>query len=145
MDVIKIRGSMNSMAIVRTDDVSKVKIALYNLVRYANLTFSDKARKLEPTFADNILTHIMKSQLKACCSYASIVPLEDQAGVAIGRFKKIHPPAHVIIVSPRHEIYHELVNYVRIYYILARIIKDSCAYIKVGREGNENSVWDPFP
>jgi len=112
MDVIKIRGSMNSMAIVRTDDVSKVKIALYNLVRYANLTFSDKARKLEPTFADNILTHIMKSPLKACCSYAAIVPLEDQASVAIGRLKKIHPPAHVIIVSPRHEIYHELVNYV---------------------------------
>jgi len=114
MDVIKIRGRMNSMAVVRADDLSKVKIALYNLVRYANLTFSDKARKLEPTFADNILTHIMKSPLRTCCSYAAIVPLEDQASVAIGRLKKIHPPAHVIIVSPRHEIYHELVNYVDI-------------------------------
>ncbi len=105
---------MNSMAVVRADDISKVKIALYDLVRYANLTFSDKARKLEPTFADNILTHIMKSPLKACCSYAAIVSLEDQASVAIGRLRKIHPPAHVIIVSPRHEIYHELVNYVDI-------------------------------
>lgn len=103
---------MNSMAVVRADDISKVKIALYDLVRYANFTFSDRARKLEPSFADNILTHIMKSPLKACCSYAAIVPLEDQASVAIGRLRKIHPPAHVIIVSPRHEIYHELVNYV---------------------------------
>ena len=105
---------MNSMAVVRADDVSKVKIALYDLVRYANLTFSDQARKLEPTFADNILTHIMKSPLRSCCSSAAIVPLEDQASVAIGRLRKIHPPAHVIIVSPRHEIYHELVNYVDI-------------------------------
>ncbi len=105
---------MNSMAVVRADDISKVKIALYDLVRYANLTFSDRARKLEPTFADNILTHIMKSPLRACCTYAAIVPLEDQASVAIGRLRKIHPPAHVIIVSPRHEIYHELVNYVDI-------------------------------
>ena len=105
---------MNSMAVVRADDASKVKIALYDLVRYANLTFSDQARKLEPTFADNILTHIMKSPLRACCSSAAIVPLEDQASVAIGRLRKIHPPAHVIIVSPRHEIYHELVNYVDI-------------------------------
>ncbi len=103
---------MNSMAVVRADDASKVKIALYDLVRYANLTFSDRARKLEPTFADNILTHIMKSPLKVCCSSAAIVSLEDQASVAIGRLRKIHPPAHVIIVSPRHEIYHELVNYV---------------------------------
>ena len=69
---------------------------------------------MEPTFADNILTHIMKSPLRACCSSAAIVPLEDQASVAIGRLRKIHPPAHVIIVSPRHEIYHELVNYVDI-------------------------------
>jgi len=115
MDIIKNRGEkMNSMAVVRADDVSKVKIALYDLVRYANLTFSDRARKLEPTFADNILTHIMKSPLRACCAYAAIVPLEDQASVAIGRLRKIHPPAHVIIVSPRHEIYHELVNYVDI-------------------------------
>lgn len=105
---------MNSMAVVRADDPSKVRIALYDLVRYAHLTFADNARKLEPTFADNILTHIMKSPLKACCSAAAIVPLEDQASIAIGRLRKIHPPAHVIIVSPRHEIYHELVNYVDI-------------------------------
>ena len=113
--MIKNKGEkMNSMAVVRADDASKVKIALYDLVRYANLTFSDRARKLEPTFADNILTHIMKSPLKACCLAAAIVPLQDQASIAIGRLRKIHPPAHVIIVSPRHEIYHELVNYVDI-------------------------------
>jgi len=103
---------MNSMAVVRADDVSNVKIALYDLIRYANLTFSGRARKLEPTFADNILTHIMKSPLRASCSFAAIVPLEDQASVAIERLRKIHPPAHVIIVSPRHEIYHVLINYV---------------------------------
>jgi hypothetical protein len=37
------------------------------------------------------------------------------------------------------------VDPVRIYYILARIIKHSCTYIKVGREGNKHRVWDPFP
>lgn len=105
---------MNSMAVVRADDMSRVRIALYDLVRYGRMTFADHARKLEPTFADNILTRIMKRPLKACCSAAAIVPLEDQAGIAIGRLRKIHPPAHVIIVSPRHEIYHELANYVEI-------------------------------
>ena len=34
------------------------------------------------------------------------------------------------------------VDPVRIYYILARIIKHSCTYIKVGREGNENVSKD---
>jgi len=113
MDLLKNKGvSMNSMAVVRADDVSKVKIALCDLIRYGHLTFADKARKLEPAFADNILVHVMKSALISSCEAAAIVPLNDQASVAIGRLRKIHPPAHVIIVSPRHEIYHELINYV---------------------------------
>ncbi len=105
---------MNSMAVVRADDASKVKIALCDLVRYGHITFADSARKLEPAFADNILIHVMKSPLRSSCAAAAIVPLVDQASIAIGRLRKIHPPAHVIIVSPRHEIYHELVNYVDI-------------------------------
>lgn len=113
MELLKNKGvSMNSMAVVRADDLSKVKIALCDLIRYGHLTFADKARKLEPAFADNILVHVMKSALISSCEAAAIVPLTDQASVAIGRLRKIHPPAHVIIVSPRHEIYHELINYV---------------------------------
>jgi len=110
----KTRAKMNSIAVVRANDVSKVKIALNDLIRYADLTFSDGARKLDPNFADNIMTHIMKSPLRSCCSSAAIVPLEDHASVAIEKLRKIHPPAHIIIVSPRHGIYHELVNYVDI-------------------------------
>jgi hypothetical protein len=106
--------NVNALAVVRADDMSKVKTALCDLVRYARLTFADKARRLEPTFADNILIHVMKSPLRTCCEAASIVPLVDEASAAIGRLRKIHPPAHVIIVSPRHEIFHELINYVDI-------------------------------
>ena len=105
---------MNSLAVVRADEMSKVKTALCDLVRYARLTFADKPRRLEPAFADNILIHVMKIPLRTCCEAASIVPLKDEASAAIGRLRKIHPPAHVIIVSPRHEIYHELINYVDI-------------------------------
>jgi hypothetical protein len=110
----KTGGNMNSMAVVRADDMSKVKTAICDLIRYGQLTFVDKARRLEPTFADNILVHVMKSPLRMSCEAAAIVPLVDEASAAIGRLRKIHPPAHVIIVSPRHEIYHELVNYVDI-------------------------------
>jgi len=38
--------------------------------------------------------------------------LNEDASAAIGRLRKIHPPSHVIVVSPRHEIFHELTNYV---------------------------------
>src|SRR5574341_210890 len=103
---------IRSLAVIRANDMADVKIALSDLARYAHLTFADRARKLEPAVADNILVHVMKSPLRSCCEAASIVPLTDEPSAAIGRLKRIHPPAHVIIVGPRYEMYHELVNYV---------------------------------
>jgi hypothetical protein len=103
--------NMNSFAVVRADDMDKVRVALCDLMRYANLTFDGKARKLESAFADDILVHIMKSPLKAHCYAACIVSLNEEASAAIGRLRKIHPPAHVIIVSRRHDIFYELENY----------------------------------
>lgn len=103
---------MNSFAVVRADDMSKVKTALCDLIRYAHLTFDGKPRKLEPVFADNILIQVMKSPLRTCCEAASIAPLNEDASTAIGRLRKIHPPGHIIIVSPRHGIYYELENYI---------------------------------
>jgi hypothetical protein len=116
MDIFKNLGenSIHSLAVVRADDIAKVKTALCDLIKYGHLNFADKARRLEPAFADNILIQVMKSPLRTCCEAASIVPLTDEPSAAIGRLRKIHPPAHVIIVSPRHEIFHELVNYVDI-------------------------------
>lgn len=103
---------MNSFAVVRADDMDKVRVALCDLVRYAHLTFDGNARKLEPAFADDILVHIMKSPLKAHCDAACIVSLNEEASAAIGRIRKCHPPAHIIVVSGRHDIYYELVNYI---------------------------------
>jgi uncharacterized protein len=105
---------MNSFAVVRGDDMSKVRTTLCDLIRYAHLSFEGKARKLEPAFADNILIHVMKSPLRMACEAASIVPLNEDASAAIGRLRKIHPPGHVIIVSPRHEIYYDLANFIEI-------------------------------
>jgi uncharacterized protein len=104
--------NMNSFAVVRADDMDKVRVTLCDLIRYAHLTFDGNARKLEPAFADDILVHIMKSPLKTHCEAACIVSLNEEASAAIGRLRKIHPPSHVIIVSGRHDIYYELVNYI---------------------------------
>ncbi len=104
--------NMNSFAVVRADDVNKVRVAMSDLVRYAHLTFDGKVRIIDPAFADNILVHIMRSPLRASCKFACIVALYDDASSAIGKLRKIHPPAHVIIVSPKHDIYRELPNYI---------------------------------
>lgn len=99
---------MTSLAVIRADSTSKMKTALWDLIRYGRMSFADKPRKLDPAFADEILVDVMGSPLRRKCDAAAIVSLGDSASVAIGRLRKIHPPAHVIIVSPKHGVYQDL-------------------------------------
>ena len=99
---------MKSFAIIRAENSGKVNVALRDLVRYGHMSFDDSPKRMDPQIADKLLVDVMKTPLRNACRFAAVVPLEDQASVAIGRLKKIHPPAHVIIVSPRHAIYSHL-------------------------------------
>ncbi len=110
----KTGGNLNSLAVVRAQGIVQVKTTILDFIRYGRLSFVDKPRKLEPVIADKILINVLKSPLRMNCEAAAIVPLENEASAAIGLLRKIHPPAHVIIVSPRHDIYDRLVKYVDI-------------------------------
>lgn len=99
---------MKSFALVRADDSDKVKIALHDLERYGHIQFSATPRCIEPNFADELLVSVMGVPLKSKCNSAALVELNNHAGAAISRLKKIHPPAHIIIISPRHKMFEEL-------------------------------------
>lgn len=99
---------MKSFALVRADDPDKVKIALHDLERYGDIQFSATPRCIESNYADELLVSVMGVPLKAKCNSAALVELKNHAGVAISRLKKIHPPAHVVIISPKHGVFEEL-------------------------------------
>ncbi|MCL7416068.1 MAG: DUF356 domain-containing protein [ANME-2 cluster archaeon] len=101
---------MKSFAVIRADSSAKVNIALRDLVRYGHMSFDDSPKKMDPRTADSVLVDVMHTELRSSCGSAAVVPLGDHASSAIGRLKKIHPPAHVIIVSPQHSVFSKLAS-----------------------------------
>jgi hypothetical protein len=99
---------MESFAVIRADDPVKLNTAISDLQRHGGLTFSIGPKELAPNTADRILVEVMKVPLKKQCKAAALVALTDDAGVAIDVLGRIHPPAHVIIVSSRHDIYSKI-------------------------------------
>lgn len=99
---------MKSLAVIRSDEHHKLWTALNDLRQHAGISFSDVPRQIDPVMADEVLTKVMNAPLKNRCKSAAIVGLKDNAGAAIGSIRRIHPPAHIIIVSPRHSIFEEL-------------------------------------
>lgn len=93
------------LALVRGSNRSSVITALCDLVRHARLNFAGTPKVCDPAFADNVLVHVMNCPLNARCSAAAVVQLENEPGRAIYMIRKIRAPAHVVIVSPHHNIY----------------------------------------
>lgn len=64
----------------------------------------------------------MGVSLKSKCNSAALVELKNHAGLAISRLKKIHPPAHVVIISPKHKVFEELSGKFRLYPEFDRVL-----------------------
>lgn len=99
---------MKAFALVRADDLDKVKIALHDLEQYGHIQFSTTPRRIEPNYADKLLVSVMGVPLRSKCNSAALVELDNYAGAAISKLKDIHPPAHIIIISPRHQMFEEI-------------------------------------
>jgi hypothetical protein len=107
---ILMEADVKSFAVIRGDNSDKVNVALHDLEHYGRMRFASKPKRIEPTFADNLLVSVAGVPLKARCNSAALVELDNNAGSAISKLRKIHPPAHVVIVSPRHDVYEELMD-----------------------------------
>ena len=106
---------VKAFAVIRGDNSDKVNVALHDLEHYGRMRFASKPKRIEPTYADNLLVSVAGVPLKASCNSAALVELDNNAGSAISKLRKIHPPAHVVIVSPRHDIYEELMDKSELY------------------------------
>ncbi|AEH61645.1 Protein of unknown function DUF356 [Methanosalsum zhilinae DSM 4017] len=102
--------NIKSFAVVRGDNTDKVKIALHDMQQYGHINFLSEPKYIEPEFADNVLVSVMGVPLKTRCSSAALVEVGSNAGAIINKLRKIHPPAHIVVVSPRHGVYSELVE-----------------------------------
>ncbi len=106
---------MKSFAVIRAEDQNKVKIALHDLEHYGSMKFRSDPKRIEPNYADQLLVSVSGLPLRSKCNSAALVALDTNAGAAINKLRKIHPPAHVVIISPRHAAFEELADTEELY------------------------------
>lgn len=116
---------IKSFAVIRADNADKVNVALHDLEHYGHLRFLSNPKRIEPQYADNVLVSVVGVPLKSKCNSAALVELDNNAGSAISKLRKIHPPAHIVIVSPRHMVYEELIDKAELYPEFERKFNDN--------------------
>jgi uncharacterized protein len=94
-----------ALILIRSDNQKKILNALADLERHAGLNIKGKPRKLPPKKADEVITRILKQKLRSKSKWAVLVQVEEETTKSIMQVKKIHPPAHLVVLSNEYEDY----------------------------------------
>jgi hypothetical protein len=111
-----------ALILIRAEDQAKLLNTLADIERHAGLKVTGKPRIINSRKADEIASKILKQEVRSKSDIAVLVHVEDDTTKSIVHIRKIHPPAHVIVISEEYgeyktleETFHGL-NYLKGYY-----------------------------
>ena len=99
-----------ALILVRGENNSKLLNAIADMERHGNLNVISKPKVIDAGFADSLVENILNSTLRTKSNVATAFFVQEDTTLSIMQIKKIHPPAHVVVVSDEYEGYNKLVN-----------------------------------
>lgn len=97
-----------ALILIRGENNSKLLSAISDIERHASLEIISKPRIIGADFADSLVESILGSKLKTTSNVATAFFVKEDPTLSILQIKKIHPPAHVVVVSDEYDGYQKL-------------------------------------
>ena len=97
-----------ALILIRANSQGKILNALADIERHANLKIAGKPKILDPQVADKIAKGILKQNLRTKCEIAALVKVLEDTTKSIMHIKKIHPPAHLVVISDEYKEFKEI-------------------------------------
>lgn len=94
-----------ALVLIRGENNAKILNAIADLERHANLNLTTKPKKIDAKYADKIVENILKAPLRTKSNVATAFRIKEDTATAIVQVKKIHPPAHIVIISNDYDDY----------------------------------------
>jgi len=97
-----------ALILIRAEEQGKLLNTLADIERHAGLKITGKPRIMGSSKADEIAAKILKQKLRSKSDIAVLVKVEDDTTKSIVNIRKIHPPAHVVVISEEYPEFKEL-------------------------------------
>jgi hypothetical protein len=97
-----------ALILIRAESHEKLLNALADIERHANLKISGKPKIIDSKKADMLAKRILKQNLRTESKAAVIVKVLEDTTKSIMHIKKIHPPAHIVVVSDEYSEFEEI-------------------------------------
>lgn len=97
-----------ALILIRGENNSKLLNAISDIEHHANLNLISQPKDIDSNFADSLVENILNSELRTKSSVATAFFVKEDTTLSILQVKKIHPPAHVVVVSSEYDGYKKL-------------------------------------
>ena len=97
-----------ALILVRGESNTKLLNAIADMERHGNLELISTPKVIDADFADSLVENILNSALRTKSNVATAFFVKEDTTLSIMQIKKIHPPAHVVVVSDEYDGYGEL-------------------------------------
>ncbi|MGB9979920.1 DUF356 domain-containing protein [Methanobacterium sp.] len=97
-----------TLILIRANNQGKILNAIADIERHANLKIAGKPKIVDPQIADKLAKGILKQNLRTQCEIAALVKVLDDTTKSIMHIKKIHPPAHLVVISEEYKEFEEI-------------------------------------
>ena len=97
-----------ALILIRGESNSKLLSAITDMERHGNLNISSQPKVIDADFADSLVEDILNSKLRTKSNVATAFFVKEDTTLSIMQVKKIHPPAHVVVVSDEYDDYNKL-------------------------------------
>lgn len=91
--------------LLRAESFDKILISLSDMKRYGDLKVIGKPKVITEEFSETLLKKTLKQEVKLKFKANVIASVEGEGGLIIDRLRKIHPPAHMIAITDKNELY----------------------------------------
>ena len=97
-----------TLILIRANSQGKLLNAIADIERHANLKVAGKPKIIDTQIADKLAKGILKQNLRTNCEIAAIVKVLEDTTKSIMHIKKIHPPAHIVVISEEYNEFEEI-------------------------------------
>ena len=97
-----------ALILIRGESNSKLFSAIADMERHGSLNLVSKPKVVDASFADTLVEGILNSKLRTRSNVATAFFVKEDTTLSIMQVKKIHPPAHVVVVSDEYDAYSKL-------------------------------------
>lgn len=97
-----------ALILIRGENNSKLLNAIADMEKHGNLNLITTPKAIDSNFADSMVESILNSKLRTKSDVATAFYVKEDTTLSIMQIKKIHPPAHVVVVSDEYDGYAQL-------------------------------------